>query len=430
MAVCLAKHGYKVVGIDPDSHVIAKLGKGEAPFYEPQIDEYLAHGLKSENFTATDSPAANSRSDVAYIVVGTPSRSDGSIDLSYVEQAAKMIGQSLRVAERYQLIVVKSTVTPGTARNLVRPTVEKESGKKSGVNFSVCSNPEFLREGNAVHDTEVPDRIIIGSDDLAAIKKLEDFYREFHGEKLPPIIRTDFENAELTKYASNAFLATKVSFINCIASIAERVPNADVKSIAAGIGLDRRIGSEFLNAGLGWGGSCFPKDLNALLSFSKGLGYGAELIAAAVDTNNRQAHKAIGFAKQALGSLAGKRVSVLGLAFKPETDDMRSAVSVSIIDGLLQEDTKVTVWDPEAMDNARRIFGDRIGYARSALDCLEQADCCIVATEWAEFKSLSPRAFIQKMRSPVVVDGRRVYGVKEFKEAGIHLLAVGLGPQV
>jgi len=428
LAVALAKHGYEVVGIDPDKRVTEMLGRGEAPFYEPNLKEYLAAVSQKKTFTATRHASANSKSDITYIAVGTPTRPGGTIDLTYVEQAAKMIGRSLRVAHQHQLVVIKSTVTPGTARTIVKTIIEDESKKKPGVDFSLCSNPEFLREGHAIHDTEIPDRIIIGSDDPAAIDKLERFYEDFHGEKLPSVVRTSFENAELTKYANNAFLATKVSFINCIANIAERVPHADVESIAAGIGLDERIGSKFLNAGLGWGGSCFPKDLGALLSFSKRLGYGAELVAATVETNKKQAQKAVRFAKLALGSLASKRVSVLGLAFKPDTDDMREAVSIPVIKGLLKQHAIVTVWDPKAMENAHRIFGKTVRYATSASDCLEKADCCIVATEWSEFRKLRPSTFREKMRRPRVIDGRRLYDADEFRAAGIHLVAIGLGP--
>jgi len=428
MAVCLAKRGYEVLGFDVDSNLVERLQDGETPFYEPNLSEYLAAALQKNRFTATTDPSINSRSDLAYISVGTPSLADGTIDLSYVEEAAKTIGRTLRDSRQHQLVVVKSTVTPGTARNLIKPALERESKRSAGTDFAVCSNPEFLREGNAIHDTEFPDRIVIGSDDPAAIEKLEKLYREFHGAQFPPIIRTSFENAELTKYTNNAFLATKVSFINCIAGIAERIPHADVKTVAEGIGLDGRIGSKFLNAGLGWGGSCFPKDLSALVSLSKKIGYDAELIAAAVSTNRKQPHKAVELAKQALGSLAEKQIAVLGLSFKPETDDMREAVSIPIINGLLAEGAKVTVWDPEAIVEARQIFGDRIEYATGALECLEQADCCILATEWVQFKKLRPETFIEKMREPVVIDGRRLYDPSEFRAAGIRFRAVGLGP--
>lgn len=352
MAVCLAKRGYDVVGVDPDPRIIEVLEKGEAPFYEPNLEDYVAWALRNKKLTVTQDPSANSGSDLAYIAVGTPSGPEGMIDLKYVREAAKMIGRSLCDAGRYQLVVVKSTVTPGTARNVVKPTIEQESERTAGKDFSVCSNPEFLREGNAIHDTESPDRIIIGSDDSGAMNKLEIVYRRFHRGKFPPLVKTSFENAELTKYANNEFLATKVSFINSIANIAERVSHADVKSVATGIGLDSHVGAQFLQAGLGWGGACFPKDLNAISSFSKSLGYDPELINAAIETNRKQALRAIQLAKQALGSLVGKHISVLGLAFKPETDDMREAISISVVNGLLAEEGNVRVWDPEAMENS------------------------------------------------------------------------------
>lgn len=430
MAVCLAKRDYEVVGVDSDPHIIQILEKGEVPFYEPNLEDYLAGALRNKKLTVTQDPSTNSRSDLAYIAVGTPSQPDGMIDLTYVREAAKTIGRSLRDAGRNQLVVIKSTVTPGTARNIVKPTIEHESEKTAGKDFSVCSNPEFLREGNAIRDTESPDRIIIGSDDPAAMKKLETVYRRFHRGKFPSLVKTSFENAELTKYANNAFLATKVSFINSIANIAERVPHADVNSVAAGIGLDARIGPQFLQAGLGWGGSCFPKDLNAISSFSKSVGYDLELINAAIETNRKQAAKATQLAKQALGSLVGKHISILGLAFKPETDDMREAISISVVNGLLAEEGSVKVWDPQAMENARRIFGDRVEYATNALNCIEQTDCCILSTEWPEFKELRPETFLKHMRQPIIIDGRRLYDADNFRKSGVRLFAIGLGPSI
>ena len=429
MAVSLAKHGYRVAGIDVDPNILRKLAKGEASFYEPNLAEYLTLALRTKRLTVTQDPSVNSRSDLAYVAVGTPSLKDGSMDVGRIEEVCRTIGRSLRDAGRHQLVIVKSTVLPGTARNVVIPILESESGKVAGKDFSVCSNPEFLREGNAIHDTEHPDRIIIGSDDASAIRKLENVYRTFHGRKLPPIIKTTFENAELTKYANNAFLATKVSFINSIANIAERVPHADVKSVAQGIGLDERIGPKFLNAGLGWGGSCLPKDLAALLNFSMGIKPDAGLIDAVVATNRRQGEKAAGLAREALGSLDGKQIAVLGLAFKPETDDMRDAVSIAVVNSLLTAGATVAVWDPRAMRQAQRMLGHRVRHATGAVNCLERADCCIIVTEWPEFKNLKPKTFLKKMRQPILIDGRRIYDPVEFRKEGIRLHAIGLGPE-
>jgi UDPglucose 6-dehydrogenase len=429
MAVSLAKHGYTIAGIDVDSNLVGKLSRGEAPFYEPNLAEYLTFALRRKRFQVTQDYSVNSRSDLAYIAVGTPSLKDGSIDVSYVEEVSRVIGRSLREARSHQLIIVKSTVLPGTARNVVKPILERESGKVAGQDFLVCSNPEFLREGNAIYDTEHPDRIIIGSDDPSAIRKLVKVYRTFHGRKLPPTIKTNFENAELTKYANNAFLATKVSFINSIASIAERVPHADVRSVAQAIGFDERIGPMFLNAGLGWGGSCLPKDLAALLNFSRKNECDAELIGAVAATNRRQREKAARFAREILGSLEGKRIVVLGLAFKPETDDLREAVSIAVVNSLLSAGAIVTVWDPRAMQQAHRMLGDRVRYATDTVNALEQADCCILVTEWTEFKNLKPKTFLEKMRQPILIDGRRIYDPTEFRKGGVRLRAIGLGPE-
>jgi len=418
-----------VVGIDPDRDRLEKIRRAEAPFFEPKLKEYLTDTIARGAFSVADDSSVNMRSDLAYIAVGTPSSEDGSIDLTYVKNAAVAIGQSIRESTQYQLVVVKSTVIPGTARTLVKPVLERESGKAAGKGFGLCSNPEFLREGNAVHDAEFPDRIVIGGEDVDAITRLENFYKEFHGETTPPVIRTTHESAELIKYANNAFLAMKVSYINTIANIAERTPNADVKAIAQGIGLDERIGSKFLNAGLGWGGSCFPKDLRALVRYSKSLHYAPELIEAAVASNENQKQRAIQLAKHALGSLVGKRIAILGLAFKPETDDMREAVSIPLVRSLLTEGANVVVYDPAAMRNARAFFRDTVTYARDLYGCLDEADCCIVVTEWHEFTTITPKMFLERMRCPVVIDGRRIYKADEFLRAGIRYSGIGLGPK-
>ena len=272
-AVCFAAKGHRVIGVDPDTDRVGQLQRGKPPFYEPKLHGLLKTTVRKKTLQVTVDPTLNAKSDFAFITVGTPSNDDGSINLTYVRKAASDIGESLRTSEKRQVVVVKSTVTPGTARKIVKPTLITASGRTYAKDFFVCSNPEFLREGNAIQDTQFPDRIIIGSDEEKGVRRLENLYRTFHGRSTPTVVKTSFENAELIKYANNAFLATKISFINCIANIAERTPGADVQTIAAGIGLDQRIGPRFLNAGLGWGGSCFPKDLRALLSLSKSLGY-------------------------------------------------------------------------------------------------------------------------------------------------------------
>ena len=272
-----------------------------------------------------------------------------------------------------------------------------------------------------------PDKIVIGSDHKRAIDRLSAFYEEFHGRRKPPIIRTTPENAELIKYANNAFLATKISFINTIANIAERTPNADVAVIARAIGLDSRIGLAFLNAGLGYGGSCFPKDLGALVAFSKTLGYAPQLLEATIDVNRLQPLQALKFARESLNSIRGKKVAILGLAFKPDTDDLREAVAIPIIEGLLQEGAEVNACDPTAMRNAELVFGERIKYFTDARECIKGADLAIIVTEWEHFKNLGVDDFISLMRTPIVYDGRRLYD-GTLSDPRIIYRAIGLAP--
>jgi UDPglucose 6-dehydrogenase len=406
---------------------VQQIGSAVSPFFEPQLDEYLKEAISSGALSV--SSHASKIPELVFLTVATPRNIDGSINLAQINAAATAIGRCIRDFDGDQLVCVKSTVVPGTTRNLVKEALERASRKLCGRDFGLCYNPEFLREGSAIKDTEFPDRIIIGGDDHAAITKLEGFYRRVYETNTPPVIRTSFENAELTKYANNVFLAMKVSFINCMANIAERLPHADVKSVAEGIGIDARIGSQFLNAGLGWGGSCFPKDLDALVRFSFDLGYDSELIKSVINTNKYQYRSALRFAENGLRSLRGKNIAILGLAFKPDTDDISNAVSIPLIQDLLRDEANVIAYDPMAQENARRVFHNAISYASTALECISEADCCIIVTEWTEFKNIKPDAFLDKMRNPLVIDGRRIYNEKEFRESGIKFRAVGLGPK-
>jgi UDPglucose 6-dehydrogenase len=427
-AISLARKGCNVIGIDVNENHVRQLRKGNATFFEPSLSQHLKKSYVRKRLTFTDDSSLNAKSDVAFITVGTPSAQDGSVSLDNVRSAAISIGESIRGIKHYQLVAVKSTVTPGTARCIVKPAIAKASGK-SLREFGVCSNPEFLREGNAMCDADFPDRIIIGGDDLKAIRYLERFYRLIYHENTPPIKKTTYENAELIKYANNAFLATKVSFINCIANIAERTPHSDVTSIADGIGLDERIGRSFLNAGFGWGGSCIPKDMKGLVSYSRELGYIPTLLQAVEETNEGQIGKAAALATNMLGTLKGKCIAILGLAFKPGTDDMREAIAITIIRDLLARGANVKVYDPKATGNAQRIFSKSISYAANKIECLRDADCCMLVTEWDEFRSLSPDDFTRLMRTPVVIDGRRLYNPARMIERGVQFAAIGLGPK-
>jgi UDPglucose 6-dehydrogenase len=287
-------------------------------------------------------------------------------------------------------------------------------------------NPEFLRQGSAFEDTLHADRVVIGEYDKKSGDTLENLYKDFYGKNTPPIIRTTLSTAELIKYASNALLATKISFINTIANLCEKIPGADVKTVAQAMGLDKRIGPLFLNAGLGYGGSCFPKDVKALIAQAKNLGYHLTLLEEVENINKTQPLKAIQFCKELLGNLKGKHIAILGLAFKPDTDDMREARAIPIINQLIKEGAKVTAYDPVAIPTAKTIFKDKIEYANSTIECIKNADCCILATEWEEFKKLTPEDFILNMNQPILIDGRRIYNPEEFSKK-LKFATIGLG---
>lgn len=426
-AVAFASRGYTVVASEADPEKASMISRGAPPFYEPGLNEVLVEVLRSGRFRCTTSTEkAVLDTDVTFITVGTPSKPDGSVDLSYVKSSAEEIGRALSSKGSYHLVVVKSTVIPGTTENVVKPILERSSRKKCGADFGLCVNPEFLREGSALYDTFNPDRIVIGECERRSGDVLESLYREFYAEKMPPLLRTSLVNAELIKYASNAFLAMKVSFINTIANICERIPGADVTVVAKGIGLDKRIGPLFLNAGLGYGGSCLPKDLRALIQHSRSLGYEPKLLEAVEEVNDSQPQKAIKLCKELVGELRGRRVAVLGLAFKPNTDDMRDAVSIKVVKRLLEEGTRVVVYDPRAVENAKKVFGSSVEYASSVEECLRGSECAIVVTEWEEFRRLRPEDFLRLMKEPVVVDGRRIYDAELFSSR-LRFAAVGFG---
>ncbi len=424
-AVGFSSKGYKVLAYDKDIQKMDSINEGIPPFFEPSLKELLQKVVKDNSLKCVpDLNEAVMNTDITYITVGTPSKSDGSINLQFVNQAAKEIGAILKKKQDH-LVVIKSTVVPGTTEHMVKPLLEKHSDKRCGTELLLCVNPEFLREGSAISDTLNPDRIIIGEHDERSGNVLEELYKEFYHVNMPPIIRTTLSSAELIKYANNAFLATKISFINSIANICEKVPGVDVRTIADGVGLDKRIGRAFLNAGLGYGGSCFPKDVKALIAFSKSVGCDPVLIKAVENVNANQPYKAIELAKETLGNLKGKKFAILGLAFKPNTDDIRESVAIKIIDKLLEEEAKISAYDPAAMESTKRHYTNRINYASSAIDCIKGAECCIVTTEWDEFKQLKPENF-KHMKTPILIDGRRIYEIKEYNNR-LKFLPLGLG---
>jgi len=426
-ALCFASKNFTSIGVDIDQEKVRTIKEGSSPIYEPSLQTLLQECLDRGTFRCSTNPCeAVMKSDISFITVGTPSLPDGEIDLAYIRQVAREIGEALKEKSSYHLVVVKSTVPPNTTEKTIKPIIETHSGKRCGTDFGLCMNPEFLREGSALHDTLNPDRIIIGEHDTKSGDILEALYRDFYEEKTPPIIRTNLPTAELIKYASNAFLAAKISFINTIANICEKTPDVDVATVAEAMGLDKRISPHFLNAGLGYGGSCFPKDLKALIAYSKKIGYTPELLEAVENVNETQPYKAVQLCKNFLGSLKNKKIAILGLAFKPNTDDMREARSIPIINQLLKEGANVTAYDPAAMRNAKSIFKNKIEYASSATECIKNADCCILLTEWEELKKLTPEDFIQNMKHPILIDGRRIYNPEEFGKK-LKFAAIGLG---
>ncbi|NYZ78897.1 UDP-glucose/GDP-mannose dehydrogenase family protein [Candidatus Micrarchaeota archaeon] len=425
-AACFANGGFKVLISTNDPKKIKMINEAKAPFFEPELGGLLRNAVKSGALKATNTRAeAILNSEVTFICVGTPSAADGSIDLSFIYAVAEEIGRSLRKKKSYHTVVVRSTVVPGTA-NRVKEIIEKLSGKTAGRDFGMCMCPEFLRQGNAVYDTFNPDRVVIGEHDKKAGNVLEKLFKKFYGRKKVPILRMNTVSAEMVKYVSNSILATKVSFINEIANICEKLNGVDVYEVARGVGLDRRVGPLFLEAGPGFGGSCFPKDVNAILSFSRELGYEPKILQTVMTVNEEQALHVVDLARRSLGGLRGKRIAILGLSFKPNTDDMREAPSVRIIKKLLGEGAAVVAYDPVAENNAKKILKDAIEYAESAADCLAGADCCIVVTEWDEFKKIKPE-MLKKMRGRSIVDTRRIWNPEKLESAGFRYLGIGLG---
>lgn len=427
-AVGFASKGYNVVASDVDAKKATKINQGIPPFHEPELQEKLALSVQNGNLKCliNQTEQAVLETDLTYVAVGTPSKPDGSIDLQYIEAASRDIGKALKKKEAYHVTIIKSTVVPGTTQNVAKPILEKESKKQCGKHFGLCMNPEFLRQGSAFQDTINADRIVIGSHDKKVGDTIEKLYKNFYGAKVPPIIRTTLSTAELIKYASNSMLATKISFINTIANMCEHIQGADVKVVAEAMGLDKRIGPLFLDAGLGYGGSCFPKDVKALIACSKTSGYNPKLLETVESVNKTQPLKAVEFCKQQLGNLKDKNIAILGLAFKPDTDDMREARAIPIINKLIAEDAKVTAYDPVAIPVAKTIFQNKIKYATSALNCIKGADCCIIVTEWNEFTVLTPEDFKKHMRQANIIDGRRIYNPTKFKEK-LNFNAIGLG---
>lgn len=421
---CFAEMGTEVFCIDIDHNKIDKLKNGIIPIFEPGLDEMVERNHKAGrlNFT-TDLSSILNEVDIVFSAVGTPPDEDGSADLKYVLDVARTIGQELN---KYMVIVTKSTVPVGTAK-LIKKTIQDELDKRglTDLKFDVASNPEFLKEGAAITDFMQPDRVVVGVESEEAKQLMERLYKPFTLNNYR-IIYTDIPSAEMIKYAANAMLATRISFMNDIANMCEIV-GADINMVRKGIGADVRIGSKFLYAGCGYGGSCFPKDVKALIHTAENLGYEMKILEAVEEVNESQ--KKILFEKLMKyydNDIKGKTIAVWGLAFKPKTDDMREAPSLVIIDKILEAGGKVKAYDPVAMEEAERILGDSITYAKDIYDATLEADAILMVTEWNEFRLPTWEVIKKTMNKPVVFDGRNIYNKQEMNEIGFDYFGIGI----
>lgn len=406
--VCLAEIGHKVVCIDVDERKIDTLKQGKSPIYEPGLEELLIKNSSEGRLAFTTSHQQGlSEAEIIIIAVGTPQSDDGQADLSFLEQAARDLAEHI---VRDCIVVIKSTVPVGTNEYLKKLLLKQ---LKNNVDIKMVSNPEFLRQGSAIRDTLKGDRIIIGTDDEGASVKIQNMYLPLN----VPFLLTDVRSAEMIKYASNAFLATKISFINGIANLCEAV-GADVEDVAKGMGYDKRIGAAFLKAGIGYGGSCFPKDVKALLHASRERGIPFSLLEETIAINEHQQELLVDKAMKRFGELRGKKIAMLGLSFKPETDDMREAPSIKIARALTAAGAKVAACDPVAAGNARKVIGDVITYVDSALEAANGADALFIVTEWEEFKQLELKSLLDVMKQRVIFDGRNCLDEEDLKACG------------
>ena len=418
LAVVNAKKGFDTIGIDIDKEKLKTLKAGKSDFFEPKLESYLRSGLKSKKLILTDDLKEILHTDMTFVTVGTPSTLEGKIDLTHLKKVISNLAKLLKKKKSEHLIIIKSTVVPTTTSKVVLPFFKKFKKTK------VIVNPEFLREGNAINNLLKPHLIVIGAVNKREGDILEKYYKQFY-KKLPENLRTDLVTAEMIKYSNNAFLATKISFINSIANICQNLPMVDVTKIAQAIGKDSRIGSQFLNAGPGFGGSCLPKDLSALIGFTGKFGDVNSFFKAVKSVNENQPMQIIQILKSMNLFKPKTTVSILGLAFKKNTDDIREAVSIKLIKKLIKKDLKIKVHDPMALENFQKVFGNKISYHKKIIDCLKNSSCCIILTEWEQYKKLQPAIFKKNMKKPSIIDARRILNPLKFSK--LNFRAIGLG---
>jgi len=418
----LASKGYDIIGIDIDKEKCEKIRNGISPFFEPELEKLLKNGLKKKLKIVSDFLLIKN-CDFIFVTVGTPQNTNGSINLSIIKKAISKIGENLEKNKKNPIILVKSTVIPGTMKKEILPILEKKSKKKAGKDFGLISNPEFLQESTAIRDTKFPHAVVLGGYETKFMKKTKGLFKKLHPNT--PIIITNHQTAEMIKYANNSFLATKISFINQLSNICQKIPGANIDDIAKTIGLDLRIGKLFLNAGPGYGGSCLPKDMKALINFANTTGVTPTLLNAVEDVNTKQLEQIISIIKKRLGDLTSKKITILGTAFKPNTDDIRDSIAIELIKKLQKRKADVIIHDPKAMENTRRVFGDKIRYGRTVTDALSKSQCVIIMTQWKQYEKLNNNQF-KNMKRKFVIDSRRMLSDKQLD---VDYFAIGLGKE-
>jgi len=419
----LASRGITTIGIDSDRKKCSKIAKGIPTFFEPNLEKTLKKALKKK-LIITNKLYSINNCDFIFITVGTPEKKNGEIDLSFIKEVVRSVGKLISKNKKKPIILIKSTVIPGTMKNVVLPILERNSKKKAGKDFGLISNPEFLQESRAIHDTIKPHVVVLGGYRTKFMKKTEKFFSRFNPNV--PIIITNHQTAEMIKYAHNTFLATKISFINQIANICQGIPDTNIDDVANAMGLDPRIGNLFLNAGPGYGGSCLPKDIKAIINLSSKLGVNPTLLTAVEKINKQQISHIVTLVKQNIGKINGKKLTILGVAFKPGTDDIRGSVSIDLVKRLLKLGAKITIHDPKALENARKIFHDNTKYVKSVPSALKDCQCAIIMTQWKDYERINNK-IIKQMAKKFIIDTRRVLYNKNLDA---KYYAIGLGQKI
>ena len=416
----LASKGITTIGIDSDRKKCSKIANGIPTFFEPNLENTLKKALK-EKLIITNKLSSANNCDFIFVTVGTPQKKNGEIDLSFIKTVVRSVGKLISKNKKKPIILIKSTVIPGTMKNVMLPILEKNSRKKAGKDFGLISNPEFLQEGRAIHDTIKPHAVVLGGYKTKFMKKTEKFFSWLNPNV--PIIISNHQTVEMIKYANNSFLATKISFINQIANICQGIPDTNIDDVAYTIGLDPRIGNLFLNAGPGYGGSCLPKDMKAIINLSSKIGVNPILLTAVEKINKQQINYIVTLIKQNIGKIKGKKLTILGVAFKPGTDDIRDSMGIDLVKRLLKLGAKIIIHDPKALENARKIFHDNIKYVKSVPSALKDCQCAIIMTEWKEYEKINNKT-IKHMAKKVIIDSRRIIYNKNL---GAKYFAIGLG---